>query len=145
MELIEKVLLAYVRNKKEELDLCSSKKWLLIADVFKVQWMVKILIEKHGQMVPVPHNMTNYFQQLNLRVNWSCQSFLHDKAQICYAKTSAATNFQRNCSRNCICWFENKHAKTYTHKMSDSVLQSYSHWRWNLKKWIAQIWDIQSD
>ena len=37
-------------------------------------------------MVPVPHNMTNYFQPLHLTANWSCKSFLHDKAQIWYAE-----------------------------------------------------------
>ena len=35
IELIEKVFLPYVRNKKEDLDLHLTKKWLLIADVFK--------------------------------------------------------------------------------------------------------------
>ena len=37
-------------------------------------------------MVPVPHNMTNYFQPLDLTVNRSCKSFLRDKAQIWYAE-----------------------------------------------------------
>ena len=70
-ELIEKVLLPYVKNKKKELDLPSTKKWLLIADMFKEQLTDKVrsLIEKHGKMVPVPHNMTNYFQPLNLTIN----------------------------------------------------------------------------
>ena len=64
IELIEKVLLPYVRNNKEELDVCSTKKWLLIADVFQGQWTdkVKSLIEKHhGKTVLVPRNMTNSF------------------------------------------------------------------------------------
>ena len=63
IELIKNVGLPYVRNKKEILDYCSAKKWLLIAEVFKGQWTdkVKILIEKnHGKMVPVPHNMTKF-------------------------------------------------------------------------------------
>ena len=48
---------------------------------------VKSLTEKHhGKMVPVLHNMTNHFQPLNLTVNQSCKSFLHDKAQIWYAE-----------------------------------------------------------
>ena len=85
-KLIEKVLLPYVKNRREELDLRLTKKWLLIADLFKGQWMdkEKTLIEKHhGKMVPVPHNMTNYFQPLDLTVNRSCKSFLRDKSQIC--------------------------------------------------------------
>ena len=71
IELIEKVLLPYVKNKKKELDLPSTKEWLLIADMFKEQLTDKVrsLIEKHGKMVPVPHNMTNYFQPLNLTIN----------------------------------------------------------------------------
>ena len=71
IELIENVLLPYVKNKKKELDLPSTKKWLLIADMFKEQLTDKVrsLIEKHGKMVPVPHNMTNYFQPLNLTIN----------------------------------------------------------------------------
>ena len=57
--------------KKEELDLQSTKKWLLIPDIFKGQWMdkAKSLIKKYGKMVPVPHNMANYFQPLDLTVN----------------------------------------------------------------------------
>ena len=37
-------------------------------------------------MVPVPHNMTNYFQSLDLTVNQPCKSLLLDKAQIWYAE-----------------------------------------------------------
>ena len=87
IELTEKVFLPYVRNKKEELDLRSTKKWILIADVFKRQWTDKLmsLTEKHHRkMVPVPYNMTNDFQPLDLTVNRSWKSFLRDKAQIWY-------------------------------------------------------------
>lgn len=89
IELINKVLVPYVQKKKKELGFRSSKKWLLIADVFKAQWTdkVKDLVEKHhGKMVPVPHNMTNYFQPLDLTVNRSCKSFLRDQAQTWYAE-----------------------------------------------------------
>ena len=84
IELVEKVLLSYVRIKKS-LYLYSTKKWVLIAGVFKGQWMekVKSLIEKyHGKMVPVPHNVTTYLQPLDLTVNRSCKSLLLDKPQI---------------------------------------------------------------
>ena len=37
-------------------------------------------------MVPVPHNMTNYFQPLDLTVNRSCKSFLRGKAHVWYAE-----------------------------------------------------------
>lgn len=78
IELMMKVFVPYVRSKKEELGLRSTKKWFLIADVFKAQWTekVKSLVEKHhGKMVAVPHNMTNYFQPLDLTVNRSCKHF----------------------------------------------------------------------
>ena len=61
----------------------------MIADVFKGQWTdkLKILIEKHhGKMVPVIHNMTNYFQPLDLKVNGSCQLLHQNNAQIWYAE-----------------------------------------------------------
>ena len=61
--------------------------------MFKGQWTdkVKSLIEKHhGKMVPVPHNMTNYFQPLDLTDNRSCKSFLPEKAQILYAEQEQA-------------------------------------------------------
>ena len=92
IELVEKVLLSYVRIKKS-LYLYSTKKWVLIAGVFKGQWMekVKSLIEKyHGKMVPVPHNVTNYLQPLDLTVNRSCKSLLLDKPQIWYAEHEQA-------------------------------------------------------
>ena len=37
-------------------------------------------------MVSVPHNMTNYFQTIDLTVNQSCKSLLDDKAKIQYTK-----------------------------------------------------------
>ena len=146
-KLIEKVLLPYVKNRREELDLHLTKKWLLIADVFKWQWMdkEKTLIEKHhGKMVPVPHNMTNYFQPFDLTVNRSCKSFCVTNLK--YAcRASAGPNFQGNFPRKCICWFENKNTQVYTRKMCDSVLRSYSHqWGYREKR-MAQIWNNQSD
>ena len=40
-------------------------------------------------------------------------------------RTSAGPNFQKDCSRKCICCFENKHTQGYTRKMGDSVLRSF--------------------
>ena len=73
--------------KKKSLAFVQPKR-LLIADMFKGQLTnkVKILIEKYVKIVPVPHNMTNYFQPLDLTGNPSCQLFLHDKAQLQYAE-----------------------------------------------------------
>ena len=60
--MIEKVF--YLTFKKGELGLRSTEEWLLIADVFKEQWTIKVtnkvkqLIEKnHGKRVPAPHNI----------------------------------------------------------------------------------------
>ena len=58
--------------------ICSTKEWLLIANVFKGEWTDEgmHLIEKnHGKMVPVPH-VANPFKPLDLTVNKSCTSFL---------------------------------------------------------------------
>ena len=76
-----------IKNKGSGLH--STRKWLLIADVFKGQWTdkVKILIEKqHSKIVP-----------------------------------------------------------DYTRKVRDSVRGSYLHWQGYRKKWMARIWDNQSD
>ena len=57
--------------------------------MFKGQWKdkVKSLIEKHqSKMVPLPHNMKNYFQPLDLTVNRLWKSLLRDKGHICYAE-----------------------------------------------------------
>ena len=42
IELIMKVLVPYVKSKKEELGLRPTNNWLLIADVFKAQWTEKV-------------------------------------------------------------------------------------------------------
>ena len=41
--------------------------------------------------------------------------------------------------------FENKHAQAHTRKMGNSVLKSYLHRQGHREKWIAQIFDTQSD
>ena len=60
----------------------------MIADVFRGQWTnaVKSIIEENnGKMMPVPGNMTNVFQPVNLTVNRSCKSFLHKHSQDWYS------------------------------------------------------------
>ena len=87
IELIEKVFLPYLRNKKEELGLCLTKRWFLIADLFKQQLTdkVKNLIEKHhGKIMPVPNNMANFLQPLDLAINQLCKLYLRGEAQIYY-------------------------------------------------------------
>ena len=48
-------------------------------------------------------------------------------------------NFRRISYRKCICRFLNKHTQTYTHKMGDSVLQSYLHQQGYCEKWMMQM------
>ena len=65
-----------------------DKEWLLIADVFRGQWTdaVKSIIEENnGKMTPVPANMTNVVQPLDLAVNRSCKSFLRNHSQDWYS------------------------------------------------------------
>ena len=78
MELVKTVLLSYVNRVKEEKNVRSSKEWLLLADVFKAQWTDDVkqkITENHGKIVPLPNNMTSYFQPLDLTVNRSCKHF----------------------------------------------------------------------
>ena len=85
MELVKTMLLPYVNRVSEEKTLCSSKEWLLVADVFNAQWtddVKQMITENHGKMVP--NNMMSYFQPLDLTVNRSCKAFLRNLAQEWY-------------------------------------------------------------
>ena len=121
-----------------------------IPDVFKEQWTDKItsLIEKHhGKIVLVPHNMMNYFQSLDLTVNRSCKSLLHDKVEIWYAEQVQAQISKGIAPESVsvdlkISILKPVHAKLVT--------QYYSHIRTDeeggyREKWMAQIWDNRSD
>ena len=48
-------------------------------------------------MVPLPHNMKNYFQPLDLTVNLPCKLCLDDKYQICYAEQVQAYSKPQAC------------------------------------------------
>ena len=87
-------------------------------------------------MVPVPHNMTNYFQPLHLTDNRSCKSFLPDKAQILYAEQEQAQISKVAPESVSV---ENRHTPAYTRKKSDSVLRLYSRRQGYREKWMAQI------
>ena len=60
-------------------------------------------------------------------------------------RASGSPNFQRNCSRKCICWFKNKNTQAYTRRMGEPVLRSYSHQQGHHKKRMTHIWDNQSN
>ena len=151
IELIENDLLPYVRNKKVELDLCSIKKWLLISDMFKGRWVdkVKSLIEKHGTSTKWYQfliTMTNYFQQLDLTVNWSRKLLLRDKTQMWYAEQVQAQISKGIAPEVYLLIWKQAYSSLYTQirKLGDSVLQSYSHRQGYCEKWMVQIWDNQS-
>ena len=81
-ELIRAVLIPYVKQKRNEMQLRKNQEWLLIADVFKGHWtegVKKIVNESHGKMVPVPNNMTDKFHPLDLTVSRSCKAHLRRK------------------------------------------------------------------
>ena len=88
-ELFNNILIPYVKRVRGELNLRSTKEWVLIADVFKGQWteaVKQLIYDNHGKMVPVPNNMTSYLQHLDLTVNRSCTSFLRNQAQKWYSE-----------------------------------------------------------
>ena len=78
IEMIKKILVPYIREKRKELK-APKKPWLLICDVFKGQWtdaVKKAVKASNGKMVSGPNNWTNYFQPLDLSVNKSSKDFL---------------------------------------------------------------------
>lgn len=81
-ELIKEVLIPYVVKKREEMSFRKNQEWLLIADVFKGHWthdVKKMVHDSCGKMVPVPNNMTDKFQPLDLTVNRSCKAHLRKR------------------------------------------------------------------
>ena len=81
--MLNEILISYIEEKQKELNI-QSKLWLLICDVFKVQWTnaVKDAVKKsNSKIVPVPNNCANYFQPLDLTVNKSSKDFLLQEAQ----------------------------------------------------------------
>ena len=79
LEMIDKVIMPYVKQQIADLQLRKNQEWLLIAEVFRGQWaeaMKKRIAELHGKMVPVPNNMTHVLQPLDLTVNRSCKAHI---------------------------------------------------------------------
>lgn len=89
IELVNRILIPYVKQIREELGFRATKQWVLIADVFKAHWtdaVKKIISDNNGTMIPVPNNMTSYLQPLDLTVNRSCKAFLRNQAQTWYSE-----------------------------------------------------------
>lgn len=89
MELINHIIIPYMKKIRVELGLRTTKEWVLVADVFKAHWtdaVKKLVSDNNGKMVPVPNNMTSYLQPLDLTVNRSCKAFLRNQAQKWYSE-----------------------------------------------------------
>ena len=88
IDMIKKILIPYIKRKREELNV-PNKPWLLICDVFKGQWteaVKNVVEESNGKMVSVPNNWTNYFQPLDLTVNKSSKDFLRKETEGWYSQ-----------------------------------------------------------
>ena len=76
-ELLLKIVIPYVKEKRRELGLRINKEWILITDIFRGPFVE----ENDIKMVPVPANMTHIFQLLNLLVTSSCKSSLQNESR----------------------------------------------------------------
>ena len=91
-------------------------------------------------MVPVPHNMKNCFQPLDLTVTRLCKSFLRDKTQIWHIEQVQAQISKRIAPESV-----SVDLKISILKPIHSILRSYLHRRGYREKLMAQIWDNLSD
>ena len=76
---IEKILLPYVRDKREELKLAADYPALVIFDKFTGQGtenLLKLLEENHIYFVTVPANCTDRLQPMDISVNKPAKNFL---------------------------------------------------------------------
>ena len=77
--MIDKLIMPHVKQQIADLQLRTTQEWLLIADVFKGQWIEAVkkrTAALHGKIVPVPNNMTHIFQPLDLTVNRRCKEHI---------------------------------------------------------------------
>ena len=85
---VERIVIPYLKKKREELKLPSTQKALLIFDVFKGQTTAayqEVVESNDCVIVFVPANMTNHFQPLDLTVNGPAKQFLKQKFKSWYA------------------------------------------------------------
>ena len=81
---IEKIILPYLRVKRQELNLAHDHHALCIFDNFKGQLtddVLQLLEKNHIDIVFVPPNCTDRLQPLDLSVNKPAKDFLRDKFQ----------------------------------------------------------------
>ena len=80
--MLDKIIIAYVKNEREGLKLEPSQQALLILDVFSGQMASPVtdkLAENHIKYLKVSANMTNLFQLLDLTINRSVKAFMKKK------------------------------------------------------------------
>ena len=84
VEYLMKIILPYIKSKRQALKLPENAKTLLIFDVFKGQTTsaVNDLLKKNDIIaIHVPNNHTNLFPPLDISVNKSAKCFIADKYQ----------------------------------------------------------------
>ena len=82
LKLVREIINPYIVKKRIELKLPEEQKTLVIWDVFKGQMTPAIKRELQSlniELVPVPANMTHFFQPLDLTVNGSAKKFIRRK------------------------------------------------------------------
>ena len=88
IKLIDTVILPFAIKKRAELHLPKDEKVLIVWDVFKGQMTEKVkdrLAALNFELVPVPANMTHFFQPLDLTVNGSAKKFIRKQFTEYYA------------------------------------------------------------
>ena len=95
MTYIEKIIVPYVKQKREQLNLDDDHPALLIAifNVFKGQCteeILKMLEDNNIERVMVPTNCTDRLQPLDLSINKPVKEFLRRKFQEWYASQIAS-------------------------------------------------------
>ena len=79
LKFLEEIIIPYVKDEQEKLKLEPSQPALMMLDVFSGQMTTPVTDkpkENHIKYVPVPANMTNLFQPLDLIVNKSVKAFM---------------------------------------------------------------------
>ena len=82
LKLIDNIINPYVIDKRADLHLPETQKALIVWDVFKGQMTQRVkdrLTSLNLELVPVPANMTHFFQPLDLTVNGSAKKFVRNQ------------------------------------------------------------------
>ena len=82
VRLFEKIILTYLKAKKEEFGYPKEHYSLIVMDTFKGQDSAKIkglCLKNDCELVIVPHNLTNKFQPLDISINQKANKFISHK------------------------------------------------------------------